>query len=74
MRSSRGSPASFTRAIRSRDITGHADIAPGRKTDPGPCFDWVRYRLLIAPETRQLEPTCVGPGAALKRWPFTKPL
>ncbi|MGD8589484.1 MAG: 1,6-anhydro-N-acetylmuramyl-L-alanine amidase AmpD [Chromatiales bacterium] len=24
-------------------IVAHADIAPGRKTDPGPYFDWQRY-------------------------------
>ena len=30
-------------------IAGHSDISPGRKTDPGPAFDWQRlYALLRA--------------------------
>jgi AmpD protein len=31
-------------SIRSDAIVGHSDIAPGRKTDPGPAFDWQRVR------------------------------
>lgn len=29
--------------ITSEYIVGHCDIAPDRKTDPGPYFDWQRY-------------------------------
>lgn len=44
--------ADLTRALRERypiaDLAGHQEVAPGRKTDPGPAFDWVRLRRLVA--------------------------
>ena len=31
--------------ITKQRIVGHSEISPGRKTDPGPAFDWQRYFL-----------------------------
>ena len=28
--------------LTSREIAGHCDVSPGRKSDPGPAFDWLR--------------------------------
>ncbi len=33
--------------ITPRRLAGHSDIAPGRKTDPGPTFDWDRLHALL---------------------------
>ncbi|MBC7326163.1 MAG: N-acetylmuramoyl-L-alanine amidase, partial [Moorella sp. (in: Bacteria)] len=33
--------------ITDRRIAGHCDIAPGRKTDPGPAFDWELFAAVL---------------------------
>ena len=35
------------RSLEEAAIVGHCDIAEGRKTDPGPSFDWPRLRSLL---------------------------
>jgi AmpD protein len=36
-------------ALAAGHVVGHSDIAPGRKTDPGPSFEWARIASCRAP-------------------------
>lgn len=43
-------------AIEPDRIVGHCHIAPGRKTDPGPVFNWDRLRTALADRVRPWPP------------------
>lgn len=58
-------------------VTGHSDIAPGRKTDPGPYFSWGRLRRILVEAGRGdvallIEPKGEREGgdSDRMRWPF----
>ncbi len=34
-------------SLSAEHIAGHSEVAPGRKTDPGPAFEWARWRRML---------------------------
>ena len=61
--------ASLTLALCQRyplaDVAGHEHIAPGRKTDPGPFFDWTHFRKSLIQKGQG------EPHFSIPRFPFT---
>jgi AmpD protein len=57
-------------SLRDAAIVGHSEIAPGRKTDPGPSFDWDYLRALLngdAPRGQRRRQSVSAPPASRAR-------
>ena len=46
------------------NIRGHCHVAPGRKTDPGPSFDWTYLYALLAPQGQNIDAGYGKPAVA----------
>ncbi|MCI6530995.1 MAG: 1,6-anhydro-N-acetylmuramyl-L-alanine amidase AmpD [Mesosutterella sp.] len=57
-----------------RAAAGHSNIAPGRKTDPGPYFDWSRVMTRALLERGVAFPFAAGAGKAPDAAPARAPL
>lgn len=64
-------------AIPPAGVIGHADMAPGRKIDPGPRFDWrrlARAGLCVWPKDREAQPDSFVTHAATFGYPVDGPV